>query len=65
MTGITARMVTALCPRRGDRKTVTEVVATRDLADTTLTLRFTDGSCVTLNEADYPCSSDSEDKLYQ
>ena len=65
MTGITARMVTALCPRRGESKTVAEVIASLHPEDTTLAICFTDGSRVALNEADYPCSSDSEDKLYQ
>ena len=64
MTGVTARMVTALCPRKGEGKTVAEVIASRDVADTAITLIFTDGASLTLKETDYPCYEDGADKLY-
>jgi hypothetical protein len=64
MTGVTARMVTALCPRKGEGKTVAEVIASRDVADTAITLIFTDGTSLTLKETDYPCYEDGADKLY-
>ena len=64
MTGVTTRMATALCPRKGDGKTVAEVIASRDVEDTTVTLIFTDGTSLTLKETDYPCYEDGADKLY-
>ncbi len=65
MTGVTARMATALCPCKGTGKTVAEVKASGDIADTAVTLLFTDGTSVSIREEDYPCSVDSPDKLYK
>ncbi len=65
MTGVTARMATALCPCRGDGKTVAEVKASRNVEDTAITLIFTDGSTAEISENDYPCSDTGEDKLYE
>jgi hypothetical protein len=64
VTGKTARIVTALCPSKDGGKTVAEVIASRDVGDTAVTLLFTDGTRLTVNEADYPCSDDGADKLY-
>ena len=64
VTGVTARMVTALCPCKGEGKTVAEVKASLDVADTAVTLVFTDGTTVTLHETDYPCGMDGAEKLY-
>ena len=41
-----------------------EVIASRDVEDTTVTLIFTDGTSLTLKETDYPCYEDGADKLY-
>ena len=64
VTGTAARIATALCPRKGGGKTVSEVIASSNPADTALTLVFTDGIRLTLNEADYLCSDEGADKLY-
>ncbi len=64
VTGITARVVTALCPRKDGGKTVAEVIASRDTEDTAVTLIFTDGTEMTVRETDYPCSMENPDKLY-
>ena len=63
VTGVTARVVSALCPRKGDGKTVTAVKASRDVNDTTVTLRFTDGSETVIREEDFPCSPASPTQL--
>jgi hypothetical protein len=57
-------MVTALCPRKGEDKTVAEVIASRDVADTAITLILTDGASLTVQETDYSCYEDGADKLY-
>ena len=41
-----------------------EVIASRDVGDTAVTLLLTDGTRLTVNEADYPCSDDGAEKLY-
>jgi hypothetical protein len=64
VTGTAARTVTALCPRKDGGKTVAEVSASRDVSDTAVTLLFTDGTSLTVNETDYPCSDSGADKLY-
>ena len=64
VTGVTARMATALCPCKGEGKTVAEVKASRDVEDTTVTLIFTDGTAATVRETDYPCGTDGAEKLY-
>ena len=64
MMGVTARVVTALCPCKGEGKTVAEVKASLDVTDTAVTLVFTDGTTVTLHETDYPCGMDGAEKLY-
>jgi hypothetical protein len=64
MTGVTARLVTALCPRKGEGKTVVEVKASRAVEDTAVTLVFTDGTEITVNETDCPAYADGADKLY-
>ena len=63
ITGTTARIVTALCPCFGDGKRVEEVIASTNVEDTAITLILTDGSRVEINEGDYPCFSNSADKL--
>ena len=64
VTGTTARIVTVLCPCKDGGKTVSGVIASRDVGDTAVTLLFTDGTSLTVNEADYPCSDGGADKLY-
>ena len=64
VTGKTARIVTVLCPCKDGGKTVSGVIASRDVGDTAVTLLFTDGTSLTVNEADYPCSDGGADKLY-
>ena len=63
VTGVTARVATALCPRKGDGKTVEAVTASRDADDTTVILRFTDGSEAVIREEDFPCSPTSPTQL--
>ena len=63
VTGVTARVATALCPCRGSGKTVASVTASRDVNDTTVTLRFTDGSEAVIREEDFPCSPASPTQL--
>ena len=64
VTGVTARVATALCPCKGNGKTVASVIASLDVADTVVTLAFTDGTEAVIREEDYPCSVASPDKLY-
>ena len=65
VTGTSARMVTALCPRKGDSKTVAEVRASCDTKSTDMILIFTDGTEIVVREEDYPCSMENPDKLYE
>lgn len=65
VTGTSARTVTALCPCKGDGKTVTAVRASRDTDSTDIVLIFTDGTEIVIREEDYPCSMESPDKLYE
>jgi hypothetical protein len=58
------RLVTALCPHKGEGKAVASVKASRELNDTRITVAFDDGVSVELNEADYPCSDTGPDKFY-
>lgn len=63
VTGVTARLVTALCPCKGEGKTVAEVKASRDAGDTAVTLVFTDGTEATIREEDFPFSQAGAEKL--
>lgn len=65
VTGTSARTVTALCPCKDEGKTVAAVIASRDTADTTITLLFTDGSRAELSETDFPCSAEGNTHLFE
>ena len=61
--GMSARVVTALCPARNGAVTVVGIVSESDPESYRITLKLSDGSAVTVNENDYPCGFDSEEKL--
>jgi hypothetical protein len=56
------RIVTVLYPSDGGEVAVTEVIASDDVNDTSITLVI-NGSSVKIDENDYPCSSDANEKL--
>ena len=60
--GESCRIVTALCPSEGG-VTVCDVIAANDVDDKNVTVIFSNGNKVTVNESDYPCGFDSEEKL--
>ncbi len=64
LTGTEARLVTALCPCKGQGKTVASVQGTQAPTDTGITVTFTDESRVEINEENYPCSVNESVKLF-
>ncbi|MBQ9116585.1 MAG: alginate lyase family protein [Clostridia bacterium] len=61
--GVSARTVTALYPSDNGQVAIADISAGEKINDTDITLTFADGSVITLNENDYPCSLDSAERL--
>ncbi|MBQ9116584.1 MAG: alginate lyase family protein [Clostridia bacterium] len=61
--GVSARIVTVLYPSDNGQVAIMDISAGDRVDDTDITLTFSDGSVITLNENDYPCSLDSAEKF--
>ncbi len=61
--GMEKRTVTALYPSNNGEVAIKEIIAGDETSDTEITLVFADGSRVTVNENDYPCSGESNPKF--
>jgi len=61
--GIEARIATVLYPSNNGEVAVKGITAANDTADTKFTITFADGSTVTLDETEFPASSDAEEKF--
>ncbi|MBQ9116587.1 MAG: alginate lyase family protein [Clostridia bacterium] len=61
--GASKRIATVLYPSNNGEVAIKDVVISEDFEDTAVELVFSDGSHIVLNENDYPCSADSDEKL--